>query len=146
MGFKEAFRVCFKEKYVTFSGRAPRSEYWWFMLASILVPSVLIGIGVAGMNFDTGEPSVLSMLAFGLAGLFYLAVILPMLSVLVRRFHDVNLSGWWYLAGVLAGMIPYVGILASIAVFVVTVLKGTDGENKFGSDPLKPQSSAEVFA
>lgn len=146
MGFKEAFRVCFKEKYVTFSGRAPRSEYWWFMLWVILIPGVLTGIGFLGINFETGEPSILAYLGFGLAGLFYLAMILPMLSVIVRRFHDVNLSGWWYLASIVAGLIPYVGILASIAVFVITVLKGTDGENKFGADPLKPQSGAEVFA
>ena len=55
-----------------------------------------------GMDFETGQPSVLSMIAFGLAGLYYLAVILPLLSVTIRRFHDRNLSGWWYLAGVVA--------------------------------------------
>lgn len=146
MGFKEAVRVCLKEKYVTFSGRASRSEYWWFLLATFLIPALLVGIGVLTMNFDTGEPSMLSIVAFFLAGLFYLAVILPMISVSVRRFHDKNLSGWWYLGGLLAGMIPYVGILASIAMFVVTVMRGTDGENRFGHDPLKPQSSADVFA
>lgn len=98
------------------------------------------------MDFDTGQPSTLSMIAFFLAGLFYLAVILPMIAVSVRRFHDRDLSGWWYLGGLLAGMIPYIGFLASIAMFVVTVLRGTDGENRFGPDPLKPLSSADVFA
>lgn len=146
MGFKEAVRVCLKEKYVTFSGRASRSEYWWFLLATFLIPALLAGIGFLLMDFDTGQPSTLSMIAFSLAGLFYLGVILPMIAVAVRRFHDVNLSGWWYLGGLLAGMIPYVGILASIAMFVVTVLRGTDGENRFGPDPLKPLSSADVFA
>ena len=145
MGFKEAVRVCLKEKYVTFSGRASRSEYWWFLLSTMLVPLVLVGIAMLGTDFETGQPSVLSMIAFGLAGLYYLAVILPLLSVTIRRFHDRNLSGWWYLAGVVAGMIPYVNILASIALFVVTVLRGTDGDNRFGPDPLKPQSHAEVF-
>lgn len=146
MGFKEAIRVCVQDKYVTFSGRASRSEYWWFMLAVFLLAFVTFGLGMAFMDFDTGEPSVLSLTIFGIGGLVYLGLILPMISVLVRRFHDVNLSGWWYLGSIVAGFIPFVGILASIAVFVVTVLKGTDGENKFGHDPLKPQSSAEVCA
>lgn len=146
MGFKEAVRICMQEKYVTFSGRAPRSEYWWFILFTTLVSVVLGGLGVATLNFSTGEPSTLSWIFFGLIGLFYLAVALPMISVTVRRFHDRNLSGWWYLATIVVGAVPYLGFLASIAALIITLLRGTPGDNNFGPDPLNPRSSAEVFA
>ena len=72
-------------------------------------------------------------------------MLLPIIAVTVRRFHDRDLSGWFYLAAIVLGFVPFVGILASIAAFVITVLKGTPGENKFGRDPLGPQHSADVF-
>ncbi|WP_323718586.1 DUF805 domain-containing protein [Paracoccus aminovorans] len=146
MGFKEAVRICMQEKYVTFSGRAPRSEYWWFILFTTLVSVVVVGLGVATLNFSTGDPSTLSWIFFGLIGLFYLAVALPMISVTVRRFHDRNLSGWWYLATIVVGAVPYLGFLASIAALIITILRGTPGDNNFGPDPLNPRNSAEVFA
>lgn len=145
MGFKEAIRTCLN-KYATFSGRASRSEYWYFVLFVSLVAGVLVGIGFAAMNFETQEPSTLSVIFFGAAGLFYLGVLLPMISALVRRFHDRNISGWWVLGLIVLGAVPFVGFLASIASFVISVLKGTDGDNKFGPDPLKMQNRAEVFA
>lgn len=149
MGFKEAVRTCIVDKYVTFSGRASRSEYWYFMLFYFLLAIVFVVLGVllGGMSsVETGEMSVGVMLVLGLGALVYLGLFLPMISVVVRRFHDRNLSGWWYLASLVAGAVPYVGILASIAVFVLTVLRGTDGDNKFGPDPLVAQNGAEVFA
>ena len=148
MGFKEAIRTCVRDKYATFSGRTSRSEYWYFFLFVILVASVLIGVGVAASagGIDRGQISTLSGIFFGAAGLFYLGMLIPMIAVGVRRFHDRNLSGWWYLGAIVAGAIPFVGIAASIAAFVITVLKGTDGENKFGEDPLLVQNRADVFS
>ena len=78
-------------------------------------------------------------------GLFGLGVLLPMISVQVRRLHDRDLSGWWYLAAIVAGMIPFVGFLATIALFVMNVLKGTPGPNRFGRDPFGADTSADVF-
>lgn len=146
MRFQEAIRTCLKEKYVTFSGRASRSEYWWFMLFIYLVGFALGGIGLAAMNFETGELSTVSIAFFALAGVFTLAILLPAIGVGVRRFHDRNLSGWWYLGAMLGGGIPYVGLLINLASFVVTVLKGSDGDNRFGPDPLQVQNRADIFA
>ena len=92
-----------------------------------------------------GSMPVASMVFFGIAAIFYLAVLLPVIAVTVRRFHDRDLSGWIYLAAIVLGFVPFVGIIASIGAFVITVLKGTPGENKFGRDPLGPQHSADVF-
>lgn len=152
MGFSEAVRTCLQLKYATFSGRASRSEYWWFFLFVALVAMVLVGIGGGIMGTSGieqmqagGSMPVASMVFFGIAAIFYLAVLLPVIAVTVRRFHDRDLSGWIYLAAIVLGFVPFVGIIASIGAFVITVLKGTPGENKFGRDPLGPQHSADVF-
>ena len=103
MGFSEAVRTCLKLKYATFEGRAARSEYWYFMLFVLLV-AVVLG-GLAGLMMGTsgfenmqngGSMPVASMILFGLLGIFYLAILLPSIGVAVRRFHDRNLSGWYY--------------------------------------------------
>ena len=93
MGFKEAIETVLKQKYATFSGRASRSEYWWFVLFVILVAIVLSLVMVAGMDFNTGEFGALGMLGGGLLGIFYLGVLIPSIAVGVRRLHDRNMSG-----------------------------------------------------
>lgn len=151
MTFAQSVRTCLSN-YVTFSGRASRSEYWWFILFYSLVMMVLVGLGV-GIGIATGDGSGQGPEAFGtagwlfvgLAGLFFLGLLLPLWAVAVRRFHDRNLSGWIYLGLVLAGVIPYVGFVASIVSLVITVLPGHAGPNRFGPDPLNP-TSADVFA
>lgn len=77
--FFEAIRVCFKKAFV-FSGRASRSEYWWFILFSILLGAVA---GLIGFEL-TGVSAVVSLVLF-----------FPSLAVAIRRMHDVKRSGWW---------------------------------------------------
>ncbi|MEP3276063.1 MAG: DUF805 domain-containing protein [Stappiaceae bacterium] len=157
MRFSAAVRTCLRHKYFTFSGRASRSEYWFFMLFTILI-SIAIVIPItltdgqkwfSGGNFNDLFSGVSGIFSVAFI-LFWLAVILPTFAVTVRRFHDVSLSGWWYGAYFVVDFIPYVGeyiaSIAGIAVFVVTVLKGTTGENKYGPDPLGEKNMAEVFA
>lgn len=152
MTFTDSVRTCLREKYVTFSGRASRSEYWWFQLFYVLVMAGLALIFYASGLFNSFDPVTGQLNALGgaaivamiLAAVVVLALILPLISVVVRRFHDRNLSGWWYLGGIVAGMIPIVGMLASLAILVITILKGTDGPNKFGADPLGV-GDAEIF-
>ena len=152
MTFTDSVQTCLREKYVTFSGRASRSEYWWFQLFYFLVMIGLTLILFASGLFNnidpiTGQvnqPGGAAIVAMILAALVVLGLILPLISVVVRRFHDRNLSGWWYLGGIIAGAIPFVGILASIAILVITILKGTEGPNKYGADPLGV-GDAEIF-
>lgn len=146
MGFKEAIETVLKQKYATFSGRASRSEYWWFVLFIMIVALVLSGIMMMGMNFTTGEMGALAMIAAGLLGIFYLGVLIPSIAVAVRRLHDRNMSGWWYLGFIALSFIPLVGFVASIAMLVIFCLKGTDGDNRFGPDPLRPGARADIFA
>jgi uncharacterized membrane protein YhaH (DUF805 family) len=149
MGFTDAVRTVLREKYATFSGRASRSEYWWYYLFYILVMTVLIivGIGITAASGGVENGASSSVIAIGvIGGLLILATIIPTLALIVRRFHDRNMSGWWYLGLVVLGFIPYVNVISGIAVFVISVLPGTVGPNKFGPDPLRPEVRAEVFA
>ena len=65
------------------------------------------------------------------SGIFYLLTIIPYFAVTVRRLHDTNRVGWW----VLIVLIPLVGV---IWMLVLLCLKGDEGENRFGADPLTP--------
>jgi uncharacterized membrane protein YhaH (DUF805 family) len=115
MGFGEAVRTCFS-KYANFTGRARRSEYWYFVLFQVIVTIVANGVDyMMGTGF--------------IGGLVDLALILPSLAVAVRRLHDIDKAGWW----VLIGIIPLVGWVFLI---IWTCTKGTLGPNRFGADPL----------
>jgi uncharacterized membrane protein YhaH (DUF805 family) len=142
-------------RYADFSGRSRRKEYWMFTLFITLVMIVLGALMFAGglpalmeaqeTGAEPEAPGALFWLGAGLLGLFALGIIIPGIAVAVRRFHDRDMSGWWYLGFIVLGAIPYIGIIASIASFVIMVLPGTPGPNRFGPDPKDP-SSAEVFA
>jgi uncharacterized membrane protein YhaH (DUF805 family) len=112
MSFTEAINSCFRQ-YVGFSGRAPRSEFWYFQLFA-----VLLGIGAAILD-PTGA----------IGGLISLALLLPSLAVSVRRLHDTNRSGWW----ILIGLIPLIGIILLI---VWWASRGEPHSNRFGPPPL----------
>lgn len=145
------------KRYADFSGRSRRKEYWLFSLLIAIVFIVLGAFMVAGglplaamsnpaaMSGAVEAPGALFWLGAGLLGLFGLAIIVPSIAVVVRRLHDRDMSGWWYLGAIVAGMIPVVGFLASIALLVLMCLPGTPGPNRFGPDPKDP-SSAAVFA
>jgi uncharacterized membrane protein YhaH (DUF805 family) len=126
MGFTEAVRTVLTKKYATFSGRASRSEYWWFQLF-YWIALVVVGILTVALAavFDANATSLFIFIPIGL---LVLAMLLPVIALQVRRFHDRDMSGWWYLGA------------------VISCLKGTDGPNRFGPDPLRPESTAEVFA
>jgi uncharacterized membrane protein YhaH (DUF805 family) len=130
MNMIEAVKACFS-KYVTFSGRARRAEYWWFVLFTVL-GSFVFGF-VDGLMFGT------SMETTGLFGaVFSLGTLLPSISVGVRRLHDLDRSGWW----LLLMLLPIIGWIVLI---VWNATKGTQGDNRFGPDPLRGDR-ADVFA
>ena len=115
---------CLTKNYANFSGRASRSEYWYFALF------VFIGI-VLLMIIDSVTGFYDSKANIGLfSTIFKLAIFIPQLAVSVRRLHDVDKSGWWWFIA----LIPIIGI---IWLLVLYCTKGTEGENRFGSDPLQ---------
>ncbi|MDG4773409.1 DUF805 domain-containing protein [Solwaraspora sp. WMMD792] len=121
MSFTAAVRSVLTQ-YVGFSGRARRSEYWWFALFSLLVSIVTSILDTAlGTNFEDSTNGVIGLLVS-------LALLLPSLAVAVRRLHDTDRSGWW----ILIGLIPIIGW---IVLLVFYVQNGTAGSNRFGPDP-----------
>ena len=135
MGFGEAVRTFF-QRYTDFQGRSRRSEYWWVILALI----IFFGIGgalavVLGGVAGGGDMNPIGMLLIGILGLAYLAIIIPNIALMVRRFHDLNQTGWLVLVFILLGIIPLVGMLASLAQIIWFAMPGTVGPNKCGADP-----------
>lgn len=103
------------KKYVEFTGRARRKEYWMFVLISFL-----ISIAISLIGHVVGIPL--------LSYVYALAVLLPSLSVAVRRLHDTSHSGWWFLIV----LIPLVGAVVLI-VFLAT--DSMPGPNQYGPNP-----------
>ncbi len=142
-------------RYADFEGRSRRMEYWMFQLLNVIVIAVLVALIFGGMPWAAlSDPeAVAADIQIGalvwvggiLATLWVLATLVPGIAVVVRRLHDRDMSGWWYLGIIVASMIPLVNFFASIAFLVLMVLPGTKGPNRFGPDPLDP-AQAEVFA
>lgn len=141
------------KRYFDFQGRSRRMEYWMFTLLNILVVGVLVALilGAGGFS-DLADPGASDTAfveaifgGFGILILVWaLIVFIPSIAVTVRRLHDRDMSGWWYLGFIVGGMIPFVGFLVSIALIVLMALPGTSGPNRFGEDPINP-TSADVF-
>lgn len=133
IGFGEAVKLYFKN-YVNFSGRATRSEYWWVCLFNNIVYMALgilfaISGGSSLAAYDAyGDMSIAYM---GAGAIFYilmmlysLAVLLPSLSLMVRRLHDIGKSGTY----ILMGLIPVVGYIF----ILVYMLTGSAPDNQYG--------------
>lgn len=149
------------KKYARFRGRAPRAEYWWFYLATVIANFLLSRVDKL---LDDGD---------ALSSVASLVILVPWLAVTVRRLHDTNRSGWWILILLLAvgasiGLATFafvrldnasasasfaVGIFLILAILVAfgtmlvfMVLPGTPGPNRYGSDPYGPSDLESVFA
>jgi uncharacterized membrane protein YhaH (DUF805 family) len=126
MSFIAAIRSVLTQ-YVGFTGRARRSEYWWFALFTILVGLAaaildnVLGTTLGPDNSTAWSSGVISIIV-------NLALLLPSLAVAVRRLHDTDRSGWW----LLIGLVPIVG---AIVLLVFLVLDSTPGTNRFGANP-----------
>lgn len=121
MGFGEAIQSGFRN-YVGFSGRAARSEYWFWVLFTIIVDVVAKFVDLA-IGTDMNRVGLVG-------GIAALALLLPGIAVSVRRLHDRDKSGWW----LLLGFIPLVGAIILLIWFVT---RGNTGPNRFGADPLQ---------
>ncbi|MGZ9098276.1 MAG: DUF805 domain-containing protein [Brevundimonas sp.] len=131
-------------KYADGQGRARRKEYWYFVLFQCLILLVPLAICVAlaiaaGDNPSDGYSMAIGLFAM-LAGVIYLLLLIPGISVAIRRFHDVGLTGWL----ILLGLIPYVGGLAT---FIITLLPSQAYPNKHGPVPAwSKRATADVFS
>lgn len=141
MTFGESVRSCFA-KFVTWQGRASRSEYWYFVLFELIVLAVsAIVDNILGTSFKFMNPATGMEQSLGYGYLYMLSALvmfLPALAVMVRRLHDTDRSGWWYWIA----LIPLVGVILLLVWFCT---KGTTGPNTYGEDPLGG-GAASAFA
>ena len=115
MSFQESI-VTVLSKYATFDGRARRSEYWWFYLATTIVDAILAALGNR-----IGLFKILDVV-------FALAIFIPGLAVTFRRLHDVGKSGWY----IFMTLIPIAGPI----IFIVKLATDSEpGSNAYGENP-----------
>jgi uncharacterized membrane protein YhaH (DUF805 family) len=122
MGPVDAVQTCLR-KYVGFSGRASRAEFWWFFLFYVVVLLVVYAI-------DSAAKASGILYAIVALGFF-----LPTLAVEIRRLHDTDHSGWW----LLIALIPLIG---TIWLIILWASQGTVGQNKHGDPPTMAISGA----
>ena len=112
MDFKQAVLRCVRDKYADFSGRASRSEFWWFALATVLV----------GLVFNMLRLELIGALA-------NLALLVPSIAVGSRRLHDIGKSGWFQLIW----LIPLVGWI----LLVYWLVQPSGAANEYGAGPAQ---------
>ena len=108
MTFGDSIKTCFS-KYANFNGRACRSEYWWFVLFSVLASAAS------------------NLLGDAISGLLALALLLPSIAVGARRLHDTNRSGWLQLLW----FIPLIGWI----ILIYWAVQAPKDPNRFGNAP-----------
>ena len=111
MNFQTSIKTCFN-KYADFSGRALRSEFWWFVVFSLLggIITVIIDVMILGYSIESYGPVNI---------IFSVVLILPGIAVTARRLHDINKSGWWQLIE-----------LTIIGILLIIIWNATEGEKK----------------
>lgn len=125
-------------RYAQFQGRSRPKEYWlymlflWLCLIALILLEVGAGLGVTTDWSNRGDAFYSYGIFHQLGGsfwLFWLGTRLPTWAVTVRRLHDSDHSGWWF-------FIPLLPVIGSIWLFVLLVMGGTRGPNRFGPDPI----------
>lgn len=113
-------------RYADFTGRSCRKEFWMFQLLYVCL--FVVTIMIVGVDTEYGEPGLAAQFAMALIILALLGLFIPLIAVEVRRFHDMDKSGWH----ALINLIPYLGTLI---VMIIMMLDGTPGDNRFGPSP-----------
>ena len=138
MNFTESIKTCLTKKYLSFSGRASRSEFWFFYLF-VLIGYIICFTLIIAVSFKL----------FWLMGLFMLGMVIPAFAVTARRLHDTNKSGWFQLIPFPAGILEAVFATSSESLEILFLIIGlglyiylfilycTDGDkknNRFGKN------------
>ncbi len=162
MNMQTAVITCFK-KSLTIKGRASRSELWWFYLFMMITGKLLsFFIDIPIFRFDPPPMNAPFLV------LLTIITFIPLICVIIRRLHDINLSGWWVLfyhlfliaSVIVVGILVIVGSIAFsfislddsgvllVIIWVSALItaiyflskKGTAGDNRFGADPLAEEN------
>lgn len=124
------FLNVFRKTFV-FSGRSRRKEYWMFVLGITIISVILTAIETMASLELAPDRGLLTTI-------FSIIILIPSISVSVRRLHDIGRTGWWLL-------LSFIPILGWIALFIFTLLDSQSGSNKYGPNP-KQASNNSIFA
>ncbi len=132
MNFTDAVKAYFL-KWNDFRSRSSRSEYWWatlFVTLASFPVGFIIGFVIGILFLTAGFSETTMEIAVGIVMLpIQIFIIIASTCLVIRRLHDVDKSGWWYLI-----IFTIIGI---IPLLIWYCSKGTDGDNRFGKDPLE---------
>ncbi|MGN0029740.1 MAG: DUF805 domain-containing protein [Marinilabiliaceae bacterium] len=120
----EVFKKCMTTDFANFSGRARRREYWLFALATFIISALL---KVLALFVATTESAALIGIVSFVVIVYSVGILIPSLSVTVRRLHDIGRSGLWLLL--------YLTVVGGLVIFIFSLLPGTVGDNQYGADP-----------
>lgn len=126
-------------RYAEFQGRSTRSEYFGFLIFSVmaypitiliirLTISPLLGSILNPENPDNASFGIWIVASKTLIIPYALFIFVPYIAVLIRRLHDQGKSGYW----LLILLVPYIGIMI---IWILTCMDGDKGNNKYGPDP-----------
>ena len=120
MNFQTSIKTCFN-KFAIFSGRASRSEFWFFILFGTIggIIATIIDVMIFGYTIEENGPIYL---------IFWIITMIPSVAVATRRLHDINKSGWWQLL--------WFTIIGGILLIIWHTTRGESKKNKFGP-PIK---------
>ncbi len=111
------------KNFADFNGRARRKEYWMYTLVNILILITLMVICFIAIGIEKNVGMFFLILPF----MYYLVVFIPTIAVIVRRLHDINQSGLWYLMV----FVP----LGNFILLVFMLMDSTPGPNQYGPNP-----------
>ncbi|MBS4101579.1 DUF805 domain-containing protein [Tsukamurella paurometabola] len=132
--FGEAVQRFFRLYFVA-DGRASRSEYWWAVLLVALVALVVGATAGAGSAVGDGAGAVVILVLAVILGLGLLVVCFGTIALTIRRLHDANQSGWWYLPLFIVNLIPVIGIVSVVGAVVIGLLKSDPAGARFDVQP-----------
>ncbi len=130
--FQRYFLDTLKNRYAAFKGRATRSEYWYFLLFSIIIALILTALDSMIINPLLGIQPLVETARTGILGtLFSFGTLIPSVALAIRRLHDIGKSGWW----ILLGVIPIVNIIGIFVLLYFCIKDSQPGGNQYGSNP-----------
>lgn len=158
MNIQQSISTCLRRSF-DLSGRASRSEYWWFALVISVISAVIKGYVEFNKDIGLIPALIIMVISFGL--------LIPATSVTVRRLHDLNYSGWILVAFALISFMPITALLlmsqfsmsheiqSSVIIWMIVFTygaylasiyflakKGTSGPNQYGPDPLNNECTS----
>lgn len=109
-----------------FDGRSRRKAYWMVVLVNFVISFILATLSVFFWIFDV------------ITTIYCIALILPGISLGIRRLHDIGKSGWWLLIG-------FVPIIGAVVLLIFYCMDSVPGENEYGPNPKEVDYRTDVF-